>query len=156
MLAVIGALLAASATASADELEDPDYAPFPIVSLAPGVQRDALGIGPSLELAIGNDRWQYLGEGSISRSSKRGALGVRWLARQFAFDTHAGIELFLVATGGERWRRDGMGTTPELTVGPGIQLRGLRNNWFLLRIDARAVFTDSAQTTFLTGMTFGW
>jgi hypothetical protein len=204
-LALVAGL--APAVAHADDEDDPDgdFVSFPSRSVAIGgyghgthVGRHSEGgFGATLELAYGKGRWQYLAEGSISGSSFddpnappnattrmtidghvwRGALGARWLARQFMPDSSAGIELFLLSlVGMEHYHYAGGAklTRPEIALGAGIQLRGYRKPRIAFRIDIRLLFTpsepDSALvacrdlcdrdagsiTGFMTGLAFAW
>jgi len=169
-------LLLVSTTAFADDegTEDPTYTPFPRVSVAAALQAHGSevqghyesGLGPALELAVGSGRWQLTGEGSIASSTRmkdtgsvsRAAVGLRWLARQFAPDHDGGVELYLAsAVGAERFDVGDVTTRrSELALGGGLQLRLFHHPRFIVRFDARAVFTDANRTGYLVGMGGGW
>jgi hypothetical protein len=189
--------LAAPAVAVADDADDDEmYEPVPPVSIAVGVQghgsrvggRYETGFGPSLELALGRGRWQYLVEGSAATSHSdaivgsvmRGALGARWIARQFQLDSKAALELLLLGTVGlkrfafDADALDGRLVRPEVGVGFGLQMRAFRRPRLGFRIDVRALFTtrrdessivvcrancmtgNASSTGLLMGMTFAW
>lgn len=152
------------------------------------------GVGPYIEYALGRDRWQYVGEGSLSTTSRNlpnapsdamavggkmlhGALGVRWLARQFRPDEGGGIELFLTSMlGAQRFYFSDGGrlTRPELAVGFGLQVRTYKRPRIGFHLDARIVFTPNdresslvrcvgscemekgASTGFMTGFGLSW
>ncbi len=191
-------------TASAEEEDDPDFVAFETRSFGIGVQGHATriggrsegGAGPIVEAAYGRGRWQYAVEGSWASSSHdewggpdpdvdrmrieghmwRGAAGVRWLARQFAFDSSGGVELLLQShVGVQRLVYDGSRLTrPELAIGVAIGGRGYRRPRIGFRLDARVLFTPNdregtivacggrctseaaASTGFVTGITFIW
>jgi hypothetical protein len=181
---------AAGAARADDDDDDPDgdFTKLPVKSIAVGIQGHGTrvkgqsegGVGATLELAYGRGRWQYLAEGSIASSSRdtgmmtgttadaiaghlwRGALGGRWLARQFVPDSSFGVELFLLGEAGmEHYHYDGGSklTRPELAFGFGIQGRGFRAPRFGFRLDARLLFTPSGSNSapgFLTGLAFPW
>jgi hypothetical protein len=167
-------VLLATTSVRADDGEEPEYSPFPRVSLAGAFQihgselaghyeRDA---GVAVELAAGNGRWQYLVEGSGASGERmhtpgavaRGALGIRWLARQFAPESDQTIELFAVGTGGAaRYSLDGaVATRGELSLGAGMQIRLLHHPRFAIRFDARTLFTGTSRTGFVTGFGVAW
>jgi hypothetical protein len=198
-------LIAATSIGHAEE-DDPDFKPFPKLSVGFGIQghgtrlagRSEGGVGPVLELAHGRDRWQYLVEGSIASTGYdngsapedasaedmriaghmwRGALGVRWLARQLMLDQAGGVELVLHSLVGlQRLKYDERALTrPELAFGAAFQGRGYRTVRFTFRLDARVLYTPSdrestlvvcggrcmsgttgSSTGFMMGMTFGW
>jgi hypothetical protein len=190
-----------------DDDDDPDgeFFPFKSRSIAIGGYGHGThvgghsegGFGPTLELAYGRGRWQYLAEGSYSGSSFedpdapatsttrmridghvwRGAIGARWLARQFTPDDSAGIELFLLSlVGMQHFHYDGGAklSRPEVALGAGVQLRVYRKPRLAFRIDVRILFTPSdpdsalvacrdlcandtgSPTGFMTGMAFAW
>jgi hypothetical protein len=198
------AALAAPARADDDDDDDGDYAPFPTRSIAIGGYGHSThvaghsegGFGPTLELAYGRGRWQYLAEGSYASADRdptmtplspgqtrieghvwRGALGARWLARQFTPDSSGGVELFLMSLAGMQHYHYAGGsklTRPEVAFGVGIQGRIYRKPRVAFRLDMRLLFTpddaDSALvrcrdlcsrdgrsfTGFMTGMAFAW
>jgi hypothetical protein len=175
LAAVAVTLLTAPALADDDidgDDEDAMYEPVPKRSVALGLQahgsriggRYENGFGPSLELALGRGRWQYLIEGSASTARVeevvgtvvRGALGARWVARQFAFDSAGALELLLLGTVGlERYSFngstvDGQLVRPELGVGFGFQGRAFRKPRLAFRIDVRALFTPSTRESSVT------
>lgn len=197
---VITVIAALTAPALADE--EPEFSPLPKRSVAVGVQghgtriggRSEGGFGAVLEAALGRGRWQYFGEASIASAGYdaptaddpvariegrmvRGGLGLRWLARQFAPNSSAGIELFLLsALGAQRFyfTDGGRLTRPEVALGFGIQGRVFRKPRLAFRIDARAVFTPNnresalvacrgdcmseagSSTGFMTGVALAW
>jgi hypothetical protein len=145
-------------------------------SLAIGVQghgtriggRSEGGFGPSLELALGRDRWQYFAEASIASTGRndwttpaadtdidgklaRGGIGLRWLARQFQVDTSGGLELFLLsALGFQRFYfDDGRLTRPEVALGFGLQGRTYKRPRLAFRLDARVLFTPNDRESVL-------
>lgn len=192
----------AALTAPALADEEPAFAPLPTKSVGIAIQghstriggRSEGGAGPTLEFALGRDRWQYFAEGSIASTGYdaptsadplariegrmlRGALGLRWIARQFAPDSSGGVELFLLsALGAQRFYFDDGGrlTRPEVALGFGIQGRIFRRPRLAFRIDARAVFTPNnresalvacrgdcmdetgSSTGFITGIGLAW
>lgn len=195
VLAFVLAFFAASAGARADDDddgdgdEDGDFVPQPTFSIAISAgghgsrigEHAESGVGPSLELALGRGRWQYLAEGGFATASRsawttgalemtiggrmlRGGLGARWLARQFRPDSHGGIELFLLSTlGAHRYYfDDGMRLTrPELGVGFGMQGRLYKRPRLAFRLDVRVLFMPSgdesdAGTGFSTGFGVAW
>lgn len=167
-------LVVLTAPAVADDGSDDDepaVTPLPATSIGFGFQghgsriggRSEAGFGPTLELAIGRGRWQYVGEASVATSGMdewttpatearidgrllRGSLGLRWIARQFSPDSAGAIELFLQsALGAQRFDfEDGRGVTrPEVAVGFGVQIRKFHKPRLAFRLDARAVFTPN-------------
>jgi hypothetical protein len=139
------------------------------------------GFGALAEVAIGNGRWQYIGEGLVGSASLgdpddalmhvggrmlHGAAGVRWIARQFRPDSSAGVELFLMGLGGvERFYFDDGERVlrANAALGVGMQVRGYNKPHFALRIDGRIVFfrddhmtTSSGAPGFMTGFAFAW
>jgi hypothetical protein len=153
--------------------EDAMYEPVPKRSIAIGLQAHGSrigghyenGFGPSLEVALGRGRWQYLIEGSAATSRVgdvvgsvvRGALGARWVARQFAFDSAGALELLLLGTLGlERYAFDGSTVDgrlvrPEIGVGFGLQGRSFRKPRLAFRIDVRALFTPNTRESSVIG-----
>jgi hypothetical protein len=178
------ALVLLSGVARADDTiddEDGDFVPLPKRSIGiafgghgtriHGVSES--GVGPSLELALGNDRWQYVAEGGFATSNHtmpsteaaigghvwRAAGGVRWLARQFRPDSHGGIELFVLSLAGvQRYHLDdGMRLTrAELALGFGMQARIYKKPRLTFRIDARVLLTPNDPTGFMSGVGFAW
>jgi hypothetical protein len=171
-------LLALTATARADDDEDQYFASFPTKMFAAGVTghggrvngHPEVGIGPSLELGYGRGRWEYLATGSFESSRLertemtvvgghrlRGALGMRWLARQFIpFDALA-VELHLRGLAGlSRYTWDeGRRTQPDLDVGLAVAVRMLRKPGIAVRFDLDLVFAEG-DTGVAGGMVFGW
>ncbi len=119
------------------------------------------GIGMTLEAALGRGRWQYFVEASAARvglenateemtfdgTLGRGALGARWIARQFQMDGEGGVELYLLGAAGLQrfwWDDGGKLTRPEVDVGWGTQVRLWKwRTEVAVRIDMRVVFTPS-------------
>ena len=187
ILALATTVLSLSSPAFADDDfddEDAAYAPAPRVSITVGVHthgsrvhgESERGTGPTFEVALGRTRWQYLVEGGLATSNLdesdgrlvRGAVGARWIARQFSPGSGGGFELLLVSSLGLQ-RLSYVGATditrPEVTLGVGVQARGYRRPRLVVRIDARAVFTpctndcrmETGSTAgFLSGMSIGW
>jgi hypothetical protein len=197
---LLASLVVMAGTAHADD-EDEAFVPFPrrslaITGMAHGTRiggQSESGFGPALELAVGRGRWQYIGEGSVASADRndwtapaadtridgrmlRGALGLRWLARQFRPDSGGGIELFLSSLLGLQrfYFDDGRLTRPELGLGFGIQARIYKRPKVAFRIDVRVLFTPNdneselvscrgrcmdeagSSTGFLTGMGLAW
>lgn len=181
-------LLLVSATAYADD-EDDAYVPNRSRSLAIGFAghgsrvhgQSEGGFGALAEFAIGNGRWQYIGEGLVGSASfgdpndplmhvggrmLHGGVGLRWIARQFRPDSGAGVELFLMGVGGlERFYFDDGERVlrANASLGVGMQVRGYNKPHFALRIDGRVVFfrddqmaTSSGAPGFMTGFAFAW
>jgi len=171
---VLTARLLSSRLVSADDEVEPDYPPFRTLATAGRAQwhgsheggQYESGFGPSVEVALGSGRWQYTVEGSVATSATmeasgslaRGVAGVRWLARQFAPASAAGIELFLTAAaGGRRFAYDdATATRAELDLGAGLQVRRFSRPHLALRLDVRAVFTGGTRTGTLTGVSVAW
>lgn len=171
-------LLALTATARADDDEDQYFASFPTKMLAVGVSghggriagHPEGGLGPMLEVGYGRGRWEYLAEGSYESSSiertmmttaggsrLRGALGMRWLARQFIPFDALGVELHLRGAAGlsrYRWD-DGRQTRPDLDVGLAVAARMLRRPGVGMRVDLDLVFADG-DTGFGVGTVLTW
>jgi hypothetical protein len=207
-LALVAGIAVAPSVAHADDDDDDpdgDFVPFRTRSIALGGYGHGTrvgghsegGFGPTLELAYGRGRWQYLAEGAYAASSFddpdapptatsrmtidghvwRGAVGARWLARQFAPDSGGGIELFLLSlVGMDHFHYVGGAklTRPEIALGMGVQGRIYRKPRIAFRLDIRLLFTpndrDSAlvscrelctddtgsSTGFMTGMALAW
>jgi hypothetical protein len=171
-------LIALTATARADDDEDQYYASFPTKNFAAGFTghggrvegRPEAGIGPMLELGYGRGRWEYLAEGSFETSSLdrtemtkvngqrwRGALGMRWLARQFIPVDELGVELHLRGMAGlsrYHWD-DGKQTQPDLDLGLAVAVRMLRKPGIAVRLDVDLVFAEG-DTGVAGGMVIGW
>lgn len=181
-------VLLVSATAYADD-EDDAFFPNRKLSAAIGFAghgshvhgQSEGGFGALAELAIGNGRWQYVGEGLIGSASLgdpndqlmhvtgrmlHGAVGLRWIARQFRPESSAGVELFLMGLGGvERFYFDDGERVlrANASLGVGMQVRGYKKPHIALRIDGRIVFfrddhmaTSSGAPGFMTGFAFAW
>jgi hypothetical protein len=205
---LIAALLAAGPTAARADvptIEDDDgaFVAFPRRSVGFGLLvhgtriggESESGVGPALEYAIGRDRWQYVGEFSLSTANRHipttdplmdmtvsgkflhGALGVRWLARQFRPDDGGGIELYLLSMLGAHrfyFSDGGRLARPELAAGFGMQVRTFKRPRLAFRLDARILFTPNdnesslvqcrgrcdmeagSSTGFMTGFGFAW
>ena len=163
-------LLVATGLARADEpYEDDDgaFVPKPKRSIAiafggHGTRiggHSEVGLGPSLELALGSGRWQYFAEGSLHSATVRpstsesitgrmvsGGAGLRWLARQFRPGEGGGIELFLLSRlGYERfYLRDGSRLgRPEIALGFGLQGRMYKRPRIAFRLDMRVLLTPN-------------
>lgn len=179
-LALVLGFGAARADNTIDD-EDGDFVPLPKrnIGLSFGGHGTRIhgvsesGVGPSLELALGNDRWQYVAEGGFATSNHtmpgteasigghvwRAAGGVRWLARQFRPDSSGGIELFVLSLAGvQRYHLDdGMRLTrAELALGFGMQARIYKKPRLTFRIDARVLLTPNDPTGFMSGVGFAW
>jgi hypothetical protein len=164
--------LTAPALADDDDVDDDDeeVTPMPRTSVGFGFQghgsriggRSEAGFGPTLELALGRGRWQYVAEASVATSGMdewttpaleseingrllRGSLGLRWIARQFTPAPAGAIELLLLAgLGAQRFDfDDGRLIRPEVALGFGVQIRKFENPRLAFRLDARAVFTPN-------------
>jgi hypothetical protein len=119
------------------------------------------GVGPNLEVALGDHRVQYFVEGSYSTAqlgrdddaihgrAVRGGAGVRWLARSFEIGRNGAIDMHLEGFGGvERMRFDGMSRLwrPDLGVGVGYQVRGFwkhNKRHVAFRVSARLYFAPT-------------
>jgi hypothetical protein len=137
------------------------------------------GFGGNLELAIGDGRLQYFGEGSVSSAGyqpwnqsaldtkvagvmARAGVGIRWLARQFTIDHGGALELYLQTHAGTEkfwWHDHTSLSRPELGVGLGMQARAWAFHDLGFRIEMRAVFTPSSDqrempTGFMTSIGF--
>jgi hypothetical protein len=175
---IVALLVAGPAVARADvaTIDDDDgtFVPFPKRSVGFGLLihgtriggASESGVGPALEYAIGRDRWQYVGEFSLSTTNRElpaidpitaqhmtvsgkfvhGGLGVRWLARQFRPDNGGGIELFLLSMLGAHrfyFSDGGRLARPELSAGFGMQVRTFKRPRLAFRLDARILFTPN-------------
>lgn len=173
------AVLASAAHADDDDDEDGDFVGFPRLSIGFMVSghgtriggQSETGLGPSVEVALGKQRWQYLveagfatagmtdettgaGEARIGGRVVRGGLGARWLARQFRPDRKGGIELFLLSlVGAQHYSFEGTTrlTRPELAFGVGVQGRSFRRPRLTFRLDARVLFTPNDSEGALVG-----
>jgi len=175
---VITVVAALTAPALADDDTDDDgFKPLPRRSVGFGFQghgtriggRSEGGFGPTLEVALGRDRWQYFAEASIASTGMndwttpavetrvngrlvRGGVGLRWIARQFAPDESGGVELFLLsALGAQRFYFEDGGrlSRPEIALGFGIQGRVFSGPRIAFRFDVRAVFTPNSRESAL-------
>ena len=181
---LLACLVLTAGTARADNTiddEDGDFVPLPKRNIGLALAghgtrihgQSESGVGPSLELALGNDRWQYVAEGGFATSNRtmpgtentigghlwRAAGGVRWLARQFRPDSSGGIELFLLSLAGvQRYHLDDGTrlTRAELALGFGIQARIYKRPRLTFRIDARVLLTPNDPTGFMSGVGFAW
>jgi hypothetical protein len=175
---IVFLLLALTATARADDDEDQYFASFPTKMFAAGLAghggrvegRPEAGLGPTVELGYGRGRWEYLATGSFESSSIartemtttsgnrwRGALGMRWLARQFIPVDELGVELHLRGMAGlsrYTWD-DGTQTQPDLDVGLAVAVRMLRKPGIAVRFDLDLVFAEG-DTGVGGGMVIGW
>ncbi|MBX3156706.1 MAG: hypothetical protein KF773_11940 [Deltaproteobacteria bacterium] len=116
------------------------------------------GIGPTVDLAVGDGAFQYfaelgllaaqarIGDGEDARSIRgyegRAGIGVRWLARSFVMERDGAIEMLLEAfTGLEQfwWKEGGRLTRPDLGGGWAWQVR-MRRSKFMFRTSARVYF----------------
>ncbi len=167
------ALVAVTSVARADDDdEDGDFVPMKTLSVAVAIGghstriggQSETGLGPSLELAYGRGRWQYIIEGGFATATLsepevggnepvttsgrmlHGDLGLRWLARQFRPDSIGGVELLLLsALGVQRYYLGDATrlTRPELAFGFGIQGRLYRRPRIAFRLDMRVLFTPN-------------
>jgi hypothetical protein len=173
-------LICLTATAHADDGEDEDayFASFPKLALAAGMTghgghvdgRPEDGMAGVLELDYGRGRWQYLLDGELGTSNvqrtmttpvagtrSRGAVGMRWLARQFIPFDPLGIELYLRGTAGVEhfhWT-DGQQSRPDLSLGLSFAARAFRRPNLFARFDLDLVFA-SGDTGIAAGMVVGW
>jgi hypothetical protein len=123
---------------------------------------DEGGWGPSLEFALGRERWQYFAEASLAfvklgpegertgGRQIRGGLGVRWLARSFELGPRGTLDMHLEAfTGMSRFQFEGMNrfSRPDLGAGVGYQVRGFFGRKLAkqaaMRISARVFFAPT-------------
>jgi hypothetical protein len=116
------------------------------------------GLGPTVDLAVGDGRFQYFGElslwfasvgagtgQSVSGVEARAGVGVRWLARSFVMERDGAIEMILEAVSGVEqfwWKQGGRLTRPDFGAGWGWQVR-LRKHKFAFRTSARVFFAPS-------------
>ncbi|MBV8756088.1 MAG: hypothetical protein JO257_02360 [Deltaproteobacteria bacterium] len=128
------------------------------------------GMGAMLELGYGRGRWQYTAEGDVESSDLRttemttlpgrrlrGALGVRWLARQFIPVDPLGVEMYLHAAAGlssYRWMNE-RSQRPDLTVGVGSGVRRFGRHDIFVRLDVDLVFSKG-DAGFAAGVVAGW
>lgn len=154
-------------TARAGDQDDPPFAPLPSVAIAAGITGYATpvdgvpegGFGPTLELALGHQRFQAFVAATLATAAREdladsplgraihgemgsALIGTRWLARQYQPDPSFGVELLLeAATGAQRfWWHDGTRLTrPELELGVALEMRGLERLHYAVRLDARVV-----------------
>jgi hypothetical protein len=128
------------------------------------------GMGARLDLGYGRGRWQYTAEGSLESSSlqqtqmtategrrTRGALGVRWLARQFIPINDLGVDMYLHAAGGisrYRWM-DGASTRPDVDLGVGMAVRKFARHDIFVRLDLDLLFSRG-DSGFAGGLVLGW
>lgn len=174
-------LIALTATAHAGDGEDEDayFASFPKLSVAAGMAghggrvdgKPEDGMAAVLELAYGRGRWQYLAEGDLGSTNlqrtmtthvpgtrTRGALGMRWLARQFIPFDPLGIELYLRGTAGlsrYHWV-DERETHADLTLGLSVAARAFRRPHVFARFDLDMVFAAGGDPGIAAGMVVGW
>ena len=181
-IALLLIALTATVHADPDEHEDEDedayFASFPTASFAVGMNghggrvdgKPEGGLGGVLEIDYGRGRWQYLAEGSLETSNvqrtmtthvagmrRRGALGMRWLARQFIPFEPMGVELYLRGAAGlesYQWVDDKM-TRPDLDLGLGVAVRMFRRPRITARFDLDMVFA-AGDTGIAAGMVLGW
>lgn len=188
LVCLVCLVLLVSATAHADDEDDAFYPnrghSFAIGFAGHGSRvrgQSEGGFGALAELAIGNGRWQYIGEGLVGSASLgdpndqlvyvsgrmlHGAVGLRWIARQFSPESSAGVELFLMSLAGvERFYFDDGERVlrANASLGVGMQVRGFKKPHFALRVDGRIVFfrdehmtTSSGAPGFMTGFAFAW
>ena len=116
------------------------------------------GFGPTLDLAVGDGRFQYFAEASlwwvsagagedknVTGLEARAGGGVRWLARSFVMERDGAIELVLEAFAGVEqfwWNRGGRLTRPDLGAGWAWQVR-MRKSQFMFRSTARVFFAPT-------------
>lgn len=153
--------------ARADDQDDPPFAPPPALAIAAGITGYATpvagapegGFGPTLELALGHQRFQAYAAATLATAAREdlaysplgraihgrmgcAVIGTRWLARQYQPDPSFGVELLLEAAGGAQrfWWHDGTQLTrPELELGVALEMRGLDRLHYAVRLDARVV-----------------
>lgn len=173
------AVVAISTPAHADEDdEDTYFAGFSKFSVAAGFvghgghvdNHGENGMGAHLELGYGRGRWQYAVEGDAESSAlqttetttmpgrrMRGALGVRWLARQFIPIDPLAVEMYLHAAAGlssYRWM-DETSQRPDITVGVGTGARKFGRHDIFVRLDFDLVFSRG-DSGFAGGLVAGW
>lgn len=140
-----------------------DSAPFPVARHSIGLSviahggtvdgQNEGGVGPNLELALGDRRWQYFVELGVQIETLgprpwatagyqgRGGVGVRWLARSFDLEDGA-FEMNLEAAAAVEtfwWRNGDRLTRPELSAGFSWQIR-FYGSQFTFRSSARVYF----------------
>jgi hypothetical protein len=170
-------VLALTATAQAED-EDPYFASFRTLSLAAGVSyhhglvdgRVEVGADGVVDLAMGRGRWQYVASGSLGTTALQrtettgvhgmhthGALGTRWLARQFIPADQLAVELYLHGAAGVEHERymDERVTRPDLDLGFALAVRRLRRPGVFARFDIDAVFAEGSPGV-AAGMVLGW
>jgi hypothetical protein len=177
------ALLAIAVPAHADDPQSDDdedayFVPFTRHSIAAGFTghggridgKSESGMGARLELGYGRGRWEYLAEGELETSAlqqtemssspgrrTRGALGVRWLARQFIPFDQLGIEMYLKAAGGVasyHWMDD-HSTRPDIDLGVGFGVRKFARHDIFVRLDLDLLFSRG-DSGFAGGLVLGW
>ena len=127
------------------------------------------GMGARLDLGYGRGRWQYTAEGSLESSSlqrtqmtatpgrrTRGALGIRWLARQFIPIDELGVDMYLHAAGGlssYRWMDD-HSTRPDVDLGVGMAVRKFGRHDIFVRLDLDLLFSRG-DSGFAGGLVLG-
>ena len=177
LLAVAVLAAASPARAEVDD-EDTYFVGFPRYTVdagftGHGTRIDGLtesGMGARLDLGYGRGRWQYSAEGSLESSSlqetqttasagrrARGALGVRWLARQFIPVDQLGVDMVLHAAGGlssYRWM-DGTSTRPDVDLGVGMAVRKFARHDIYVRLDLD-LLVSRGDAGFAGGLVLGW
>jgi hypothetical protein len=173
------AIVAISTPAHADEDdEDAFFASFSKLTIGAGFaghsgridNHGEAGLGTRVELGYGRGRWQYGAEGDLESSAlqttemtalpgrrMRGALGVRWLARQFIPIDPLAVEMYLHAAAGlssYRWM-DERSQRPDLTVGVGTGVRRFGRHDIYMRLDLDLVFSRG-DSGFAAGLVAGW
>ena len=174
------ALLAAASPAHADDEDDEDsyFVAFGKHTIDAGFTGHGTrigglsegGMGARLDLGYGRGRWQYTAEGSLESSSlqetqmtasagrrARGALGVRWLARQFIPVDQLGVDMYLHAAGGlssYRWM-DGTSTRPDVELGVGMAVRKFARHDIYVRLDLD-LLVSRGDAGFAGGLVLGW
>ena len=148
------ALVALAGTARADD-DDPHVWPRRTKMLAIGggaqyLRNESIG-GPALfgELGLGRGRWQWVPNATVQMVfgdglrptgwGLQGGLDARWLARTFEPDSSASLQLFINA--GPAIEHIDLGTSaltrPEIGVGWGVQVRGLQEHHWTIRMAFR-------------------
>jgi hypothetical protein len=180
-IALAIAVLAAASPAHADDGDDDEdsyFVGFGKHTIAAGFTghgtridgRSEGGMGARFELGYGRGRWQYTGEASIETSSlqetemttspgrrTRGALGVRWLARQFIPVDALGVDMYLHAAGGlsaYHWM-DAHSTRPDVDLGVGMGVRKFGRHDVFVRLDLDLLFSRG-DAGFAGGLVIGW
>ena len=173
-------VLAASPARADDDPDDEDsyFAAFPRHTLAAGFVGHSTridghsegGMGAELELGYGRGRWQYTADASLENSTlhetemtavagrrTHGALGMRWLARQFIPFDRLAVDMYMHAAGGlasYHWM-DGHSTRPDLEVGVGFGMRRLARQDVFVRVDLDLLFSRG-DSGFTGGLVVGW